>query len=89
MGFLDFATRSDVRRLQAQVSRLEGLVELLARRQGVSDAELSELGLAAGPRLSGEVRLLAVQGKRIAAIRLLREQTGMGLREAKEAVDGA
>ncbi len=35
-----------------------------------------------------EVRLLAREGKTIEAIKLLREQTGLGLKEAKEQVDG-
>ncbi len=33
------------------------------------------------------VRQLAVQGNKIAAIKLLRDETGMGLREAKNAVE--
>jgi ribosomal protein L7/L12 len=33
------------------------------------------------------VRRLAIQGNKIAAIKLLRDETGMGLREAKDAVE--
>lgn len=35
-----------------------------------------------------EVRLLKQQDKKIDAIKLLREQTGLGLKEAKDVVDG-
>lgn len=46
---------------------------------------------ARGPDLSGtlskEVVDLARQGQKIQAIKLLREQTGMGLKEAKEQVE--
>ncbi|MEZ4703249.1 MAG: ribosomal protein L7/L12 [Rhodothermales bacterium] len=41
----------------------------------------------AGAELPEEVRLLMASGKKIEAIRVLREQTGMGLKEAKEAVE--
>lgn len=37
--------------------------------------------------IDAEVRILAAAGHKIEAIKLLREQTGMGLREAKEAVE--
>ncbi len=39
--------------------------------------------------VSNEVEALASQGQKIAAIKLLREQTGMGLKEAKAAVERA
>jgi len=37
--------------------------------------------------VSAEVEQLALQGKKIQAIKVLREQTGLGLREAKDIVD--
>lgn len=40
-----------------------------------------------GHHISSEVRLLAQQGKKIEAIKLLREQEGIGLKEAKELVE--
>jgi ribosomal protein L7/L12 len=33
------------------------------------------------------VRQLAIQGNKLAAIKLLRDETGMGLRQAKDAVE--
>ncbi|MEQ4725101.1 ribosomal protein L7/L12 [Nonomuraea sp. B19D2] len=38
--------------------------------------------------LDHQLRSLVAQGKRIYAIKLLRQHTGMGLKEAKDAVDG-
>jgi large subunit ribosomal protein L7/L12 len=44
------------------------------------------------PELTGDVRSAALklraEGKTIEAIRLVRERTGIGLKEAKDAVDG-
>ncbi len=37
--------------------------------------------------ISAEVRMLAASGKKIEAIKVLREQTGLGLKESKDAVD--
>ncbi len=47
-------------------------VEILKPQSGVSDL----------------VRQLAIRGDKIAAIKLLRDETGLGLREAKDVVDG-
>ncbi len=40
-----------------------------------------------GGALSPEVRELALQGRKIEAIKLHREQTGLGLKESKDAVE--
>lgn len=61
----------------------------LARIEQKLDLLIAGLGLAGGgqdPRLA-EVRALAAGGRKIEAIKLYREITGQGLREAKEAVD--
>lgn len=42
---------------------------------------------AVPPPLSDDVRRLVDQGKLIEAIRLLRERTGMGLKDAKDHID--
>ena len=44
-----------------------------------------QLGIEEAPLT--EVQTLIAQGRKINAIKLYREQTGVGLREAKEAVD--
>ena len=72
--------------LSAQVERLTSVVELLARRQGVSAAELATLQPQEEPWLVEARHLKSSQGP-IKAIRLVRERTGMGLREAKDLVD--
>lgn len=41
----------------------------------------------ASDALNGEIERLLIQGKKIHAIKLYREQSGLGLREAKDAVD--
>ncbi|WP_174399447.1 ribosomal protein L7/L12 [Mycolicibacterium sp. Dal123E01] len=38
--------------------------------------------------MSPEVLQLALQGQKIQAIKILREQTGLGLKESKDIVDG-
>jgi ribosomal protein L7/L12 len=48
---------------------------------------LLEGGVRAAPVSHDEVALLARQGNMIGAIKLYRQQTGVGLREAKDAVE--
>ncbi len=75
-GGSDDDLRRRVQELERRVAELEralgGGVELLAPQSGVSEM----------------VRRLAIQGDKIAAIKLLRDETGLGLREAKDVVDG-
>jgi ribosomal protein L7/L12 len=47
----------------------------------------TEIALSAVESPGAEVRHYVRQGKKIEAIKLYREQTGLGLREAKEAID--
>lgn len=82
--------------LQHRVEELERRVAALERalNTGYSPRPPSgELTEASGAELfapqagvSEMVRQLAIQGNKIAAIKLLRDETGMGLREAKDAV---
>lgn len=71
--------------LSRRVANLERLVEVLAERAGISREELE--GIAPDYWLPQDVKALAEEGQTIQAIKRLREQTGMGLREAKELVD--
>ena len=74
--------------LRAQNARLEGLVGLLAERAGVGEAELERLREESGaPRVPEECRRLVAEGKVIEAIKVYRERTGAGLKEAKDAID--
>lgn len=74
--------------LRAQNRRLESLVGLLAERAGVGEAELERLREESGaPRVPEECRRLVAEGKVIEAIKVYRERTGAGLKEAKDAID--
>jgi ribosomal protein L7/L12 len=53
---------------------------------GSADPE-TEIGLPVVEPPGAEVRRYVLEGKKIQAIKLYREQTGLGLREAKEAID--
>jgi ribosomal protein L7/L12 len=69
-----------VAELERRVARLEGQVELLLGRLGFGDAF---------PRSSGDAEIedLLRRGKKIEAVKRYRERTGLGLKEAKDAVD--
>jgi ribosomal protein L7/L12 len=66
----------------ARLRRIEQKLDLILQHLGLNDAQ-------AGPaqKLSADVRRLADDGQKIEAIKLLRAQTGFGLKEAKDAVD--
>jgi hypothetical protein len=67
----------------ARLRRLEAKVDLILRHLGL---EYQDPGPAS--RLSDEVKELAADPTRkIAAIKLHREQTGLGLREAKDEIE--
>lgn len=82
--------------LQGRVEELERRVAALERALNAGfpprpSGELTESSgaeiVAPQPGVTEMVRQLAIQGNKIAAIKLLRDETGMGLRQAKEAVD--
>ena len=66
-----------ITRLEAAVASLQGQV-----------ATLTSGAVAAGGEWLAEVRRLKESGKLIDAIKLYRENTGLGLKEAKDAVEG-
>lgn len=76
--------------LQQRVDELERRVVALERalaQAGIHrEVPLPPGGFNDG-LISAEVRQLAQSGQAINAIKLLREQTGLGLKEAKDAVD--
>ncbi|KAA0113626.1 ribosomal protein L7/L12 [Mycolicibacterium sp. P9-22] len=82
--------------LQRRVEELERRVAALERALNtghsprpsgeLTDTSGSEI-LAPQSGVTEMVRQLAIQGNKIAAIKLLRDETGMGLREAKNAVE--
>jgi hypothetical protein len=66
-----------------RLRRVEGKVDLILRHLGLEYTDPATPG-----GLSDEVKALADDpAKKIAAIRLHREQTGLGLKEAKDAVE--
>ncbi|MCV7229796.1 ribosomal protein L7/L12 [Mycolicibacterium komossense] len=74
-----------LRRRVEELERRVAALEWGARNAGQSGV----VPVAQSPQsgVSAEVRQLALQGQRIQAIKVLRDQTGMGLREAKDIVD--
>ncbi len=73
----------------ATMARVERKLDQLLGQSGLSDQvppmqTLQTLGPAAS---SSDVMQLIRQGKKIEAIKLYREQTGVGLKDAKDAVE--
>ena len=80
---------------QMSVLELNELVKVLEKRFGVSAAAVAVAGPAAGGDAGGEeqsefaVELTEAGGQKIAVIKAVKEALGLGLKEAKEMVDGA
>jgi len=81
---------------ELSVLELNELVKAAEEKFGVSAA--AGVMMAAGPAAGGEaaeektefdVELTEVGGEKIKVIKIVREVTGLGLKEAKELVDGA
>jgi large subunit ribosomal protein L7/L12 len=79
-----FPSKSELAALGQRVRRLERMIDLIAVKLEIAPDELAG---GAQHGISPEVAELAAAGKKIQAIKLLREQTGWGLAEAKRAVD--
>jgi large subunit ribosomal protein L7/L12 len=77
------------------VLELHELVKVLEKRFGVSAAAVAVAGPAGGGDAGGEeqseftVELTEAGGQKIAVIKAVKEILGLGLKEAKEMVDGA
>ncbi len=80
---------------QMSVLELHELVKVLEKRFGVSAAAVAVAGGAAGGDAGGEeqsefaVELAEAGGQKIAVIKVVKEALGLGLKEAKDLVDGA
>ncbi len=83
MGFLSWADRDVVEAQGRRIRQLEVVVQELCRRQGLDPEPL--LDEATG--VTQQVRDLAAAGRHIEAIKVLRQQSGVGLAEAKAVVD--
>ncbi len=77
------------------VVELSELVKALEEKFGVSAAMPAAAGAAAGgdaateEKTSFDVLLKASGGQKISVIKIIKEATGIGLKEAKDLVDGA
>jgi large subunit ribosomal protein L7/L12 len=94
----DAQSQVDLDDLKARVAKLEAAVAALqtAATQVASGsvpygggqlAPQPAVGQGAEPDWMAEVRALKAQGKLINAIKVYRERTGLGLKEAKDAVE--
>jgi ribosomal protein L7/L12 len=79
--------QKQIEALQARNRHLESLVRVLAGRAGVGEAELAELRGQAGAMIPEQCQQLVADGKYIEAIKVYRERTGAGLKDAKNAID--
>ncbi|NYE35256.1 ribosomal protein L7/L12 [Nocardioides cavernae] len=81
----DDSARARLAALEQRVARLEGqLAQLAATPAGAVAAAAADV---ATDGWMGEVRELRRSGKTIQAIKVYRERTGVGLKEAKDAVE--
>ena len=76
------------------VMDLNDLVKAFEEKFGVSAAAMAVAGPAAGPAAAGEqteftVVLMGPGDKKVEVIKVVRAVTGLGLKEAKDLVDGA
>ncbi len=83
MGLFGGASEGD---LQRRVEELERRVAALERAVGHT-VPPRPAGPASETWASATVRDLAFRGKKIEAIKVLREETGLSLKEAKDIVD--
>jgi ribosomal protein L7/L12 len=71
-----FSLISSVNTLQKQVQLMNLKLDRIAKQVGAEE-----------PNIDNELRSLIVAGKKVKAVKELRDVTGMGLKEAKEYVD--
>ena len=79
----DGGLRHRVDALERRVAALEWALRSAAGRA----AEPRSAGAAAAESVSAEVRQLAMLGKKIDAIKVLRAETGLSLQECKDIID--
>jgi ribosomal protein L7/L12 len=69
--------------LEARMHRMEAMMQTLLVRLGIDAEEITPQE----PRETGAIREALLSGNKIKAIKLYRELYGVGLKEAKDAVD--
>lgn len=76
-------TEAEFLALKSRVSELEDKLQLLYRRLNIDYADPNS-----NPARSPQIQEALRRGDKIEAIKLYRELTGVGLAEAKQAIDG-
>lgn len=71
---------------EASILELNDLVKAIEEEFGVTAADAADAGAA---KDSFDVELTSAGDKKVGVIKVVREITGLGLKEAKELVDGA
>lgn len=71
-----FSILSSINQLQNDVKHTNKILEKIAKQIGVPE-----------PPVDAEINALVLEGKKIQAIKLYRQATGLGLKEAKEHID--
>jgi ribosomal protein L7/L12 len=77
-------TEAEIQLLRSRVNELEDRLNFLYRRLNIEYADPGS-----GPLFSPEIQEALRRGNKIEAIKIYRELTGVGLAEAKEAIDRA
>ena len=76
-------TETEIQQLRSRVNELEERLKFLYRRLNI------EYTQNADPVLAPQIQQAIRDGNKIEAIKLYREMTGVGLAEAKQAIDRA
>ena len=74
---------------ELSVLELNDLVKACEEEFGVSAAAGADAGAAAAEKDEFDVELVSAGSSKVKVIKVVREITGLGLKEAKEVVDGA
>ena len=77
-------TETEVQLLRSRINELEDRLKLLYRHLNLEYSDS-----ASDPLLSPQIQAALRSGNKIEAIKLYREMTGVGLAEAKQAIDRA
>lgn len=86
MGLFTGGTGRELDLLKERVHRLELLLEHVARQNGIDAHQLDDVW-AGEAEVAREARAVKGRGETIAAIKLVRQRTGLGLKDAKDVVD--
>jgi len=77
-------TEADIQLLRSRINELEDRLKFIYRRLNIEYADPNS-----DPVLSSQVQDAIRRGNKIEAIKIYRELTGVGLAEAKDAIDKA